>query len=408
MHDQIISDQSRKNAYDSLFYSLLPDLIDKHCPSIPYWPSSPHRPDGYQNGHSTEQGGDCHFWDVWHGRKNVKTYEQQNYRFYSEFGMQSYCSPETVRTFASKKEMNVYGPVMENHQKNGAGNSIILDYISRIYRFPNTYASLAYLSQLNQAYCMKVAVEHFRRNMPRTMGALYWQLNDCWPVASWSSIEFDGRWKALHFHARRFFNPVLVCAHVKGDEFPGITNRMINTINSIDIYTICDRMEPSEANLCWTLYNNLDNSIINQNKRKVNLRYGDSILQESVDFTEQIERFGRRNLYVRLFLDQNSRILSENTVLFTAPRFIEFKPSKISFTIEQLGNNEFGLNFTSQCFQYQNAFNLTGLKFRASDNYFDLYPGVSHRVEIKIAGKPIDIQKLSKKISVCSIVDSYY
>ncbi len=89
-----------------------------------------------------------------------------------------------------------------------------MDYVSRLYRFPKDFAALSYLSQLNQAYCMKVGVEHFRRSMPRTMGALYWQLNDCWPVASWSSIEFGGLWKALHYEAKRFFAPLLVSAHV--------------------------------------------------------------------------------------------------------------------------------------------------------------------------------------------------
>ena len=132
--------------------------------------------------------------------------------------MQSYSSPATQATFCPPESGNVFGPLMENHQKNRAGNQIILDYVSRRYRFPKSQESLIYLSQLNQAYCMQVGVEHYRRNMPHCMGALYWQLNDCWPVASWSSLEFTGRWKALHHVARRFFAPALVSAHVPGDE----------------------------------------------------------------------------------------------------------------------------------------------------------------------------------------------
>jgi len=129
-----------------------------------------------------------------------------------------------------KRHQNIYlnccifGPAMENHQKNAAGNQIIFDYLARLYRYPKDYAALAYLSQLNQAYCMKVGIEHFRRSMPRTMGALYWQINDCWPVFSWSSLEFGGRWKALHYAARRFFAPALVSAHVPGDEHAGKGN----------------------------------------------------------------------------------------------------------------------------------------------------------------------------------------
>ena len=121
--------------------------------------------------------------------------------------MQSFASPETQAGFCPPADANVFGPTMTNHQKNRFGNQIILDYVSRQYRFPKDQEALIFLSQLNQAECMRVGVEHYRRNMPRCMGALYWQLNDCWPVASWSSIEFTGRWKALHHVARRFFAP---------------------------------------------------------------------------------------------------------------------------------------------------------------------------------------------------------
>ena len=117
----------------------------------------------------------------------MKSYEKWALRFCSEFGMQSYSSPETQSTFAAPGDDNVFGPTMENHQKNRGGNQVILDYVSRRYRFPKSQDDLIYLSQLNQAYCMSTGVEHYRRLMPRCMGAIYWQLNDCWPVASWSS-----------------------------------------------------------------------------------------------------------------------------------------------------------------------------------------------------------------------------
>src|SRR4029077_10425177 len=138
--------------------------------------------------------------------------------------MQSYSSPEVAATYCDPKDLNIFSPVMQNHQKNRSGNRIIMDYISQMYRFPANYGSLDYLPQLNQAYSMKIGVEHFRRSMPRTMGALYWQLNDCWPVFSWSSLEFGGAWKALHYAAKRFFAPALVSAHVPGDEWLNTTN----------------------------------------------------------------------------------------------------------------------------------------------------------------------------------------
>jgi beta-mannosidase len=406
MADKIHSDPSRKSAYDALFYRLLPDLVQKHSPAIGYWPSSPHNPDGYEHGSANEAKGDCHFWDVWHARKSVRAYEQKQFRFYSEFGMQSYCSVHTALQFASPGQMNVFGPTMENHQKNPAGNLIVFDYISRLFRFPKDHSSLVYISQLNQALCMKTAVEHFRRSMPRTMGALYWQLNDCWPVASWSSIEYGGRWKALHFHAKRFFSPVLVSARVNGDEAAGIGNRLHSTISDVDLYTVAETLDPLEAVLTWTLYAQ-GNKIIFRGNEKVRLRYGESLLRKSFDFSKQIERFGRRNLILRASIEKNGAVLSENTVLFTAPKYIEFKRSAIAVAITELTNNHFELEFTAKHFHYQVCFDIKNTAFRASDNFFDLFPSIPHKVRIEIQGKPISKDRLLKNISVISLVDSY-
>ena len=251
MPPEITATPERQAAYEKIFYDILPAAVAAHDPATPYWPSSPHNPEGYQQGHNNERAGDCHFWDVWHARYPVKRYEEMKFRFCSEFGMQSYSSPAVAATFCPPEEMNVFGPAMENHQKNAAGNQIIFDYVARLYRYPKDYAALAYLSQLNQAYCMKVGIEHFRRSMPRTMGALYWQINDCWPVFSWSSLEFGGRWKALHYAARRFFAPALVSAHVPGDEKAGKGNYIANTIHDVNIYAVYDGVAAQDGTVKW-------------------------------------------------------------------------------------------------------------------------------------------------------------
>ena len=405
MPAQILFNPLRKIAYEELFYHILPGLVSTLSPGTPYWPSSPHNPGGYGSAINSEHGGDAHFWDVWHGRKSVKAYEEKAFRFYSEFGMQSYCSPQTAKMFTSESNPNIFGPCMENHQKHPAGNMIMMEYISRLYRFPRDYQSLSYLSQLNQAYCMRVAVEHFRRNMPRTMGALYWQLNDCWPVASWSSIEYGGRWKALHFHAKRFFAPALICAHVHGDEFPGKGNRMINTISRIDLYTVSDLPSAAQARAGWTLYHN-DSGIISHNDADITLAYGESVMRKSVDFSKQIEEHGRRNLYLRIFLENKEEILSQNTVFFTAPRFMNFKKEKIDFQIGEIENSTFSITFTSKRFHHQVAFDLRGIIYRASDNYFDLYPDIPHTVTVRVH-KSTDPAKTGGKLTVRSLVDSY-
>ena len=200
----------RTAAYETLFYDLLPAAVAVVRRDAR--PTGPARPTTRYGWHApmneTRTAATCTFLGgVARPPAGQSLRGEAGYRFCSEFGMQSYCSPEVAATFCPPAELNVFAPAMENHQKNAAGNQIILDYVSRLYRFPKNYEALSYLSQLNQLLLScRPRVEHFRRGMPRTMGALYWQLNDCWPVASWSSVEFGGKWKALHYGAQSGFS----------------------------------------------------------------------------------------------------------------------------------------------------------------------------------------------------------
>jgi beta-mannosidase len=260
-----------------------------------------------------EQYGDTHFWDVWHARHPVKDYEKWRFRFCSEFGMQSYSSPETQATFCPPGEDNVFGPQMENHQKNRAGNQIILDYVSRRYRFPRSQEALIYLSQLNQALCMQTGVEHYRRNMPHCMGALYWQLNDCWPVASWSSIEFTGKWKALHHVARRFFAPALVSAHVPGDEGTIIGNYRTTTVDEVHVYSVYDAPQAARGEVRWELFH-LDGHRLLRGRKSVALRPGESVRQQTLRLGKLMKQHGRDNLHLRITLAIGGRRVSEDRV----------------------------------------------------------------------------------------------
>lgn len=404
MAGEILATPERKAAYDRVFYAMLPAAVAQYDAVTPYWPSSPHNPEGYEKGHNNERAGDCHFWDVWHARYPVKRYEEMNFRFCSEFGMQSYSSPTVAATFCPPEEMNVFGPAMENHQKNAAGNQIISDYVSRLYRYAKDYAALAYLSQLNQAHCMRVGVEHFRRSMPRTMGAIYWQINDCWPVFSWSSLEFGGRWKALHYEARRFFAPVLVSAHVPGDEKAGIGNYRHSTIHDVHVYTVHDDVEPCNGTLKWALYT-LSDEIVAEGSKDVELRYGESIKQETLDFADVIEQYGRSELYLRLWLDVGGATLSQQTVFFTAPRFLNFRHAEIQKTVRPLGDGAIEIEFSSPVFQHRVEFDIRGMEYRASDNFFDLYPNVPHRVVVRAAD--LAGADLPGRVTMRSLVDSY-
>ena len=404
MAHEILATPERKAAYEKLFYDILPAAVAAYDAVTPYWPSSPHNPEGYEKGHNNERAGDCHFWDVWHARYPVKRYEEMNFRFCSEFGMQSYSSPAVAATFCPPEEMNVFGPAMENHQKNAAGNQIISDYVSRLYRYAKDYPSLAYLSQLNQAYCMRIGIEHFRRSMPRTMGALYWQLNDCWPVFSWSSLEFGGRWKALHYEARRFFGPALVSAHVPGDEKAGLGNYISNTIQSVDVYTVYDGVEPQDGSLKWTLYN-LDDETVTQGSKAVALRYGESLKQQTLDLSDAIGQHGRRHLYLRLWLEVDGQPVSQQTVFLTAPRFLNLHAAPVQCKLLSQSADAIEVEFSSPVFQHRVEFDLAGLEYRASDNFFDLYPGIAHRVLVRAPG--LTEAEFGRRLNTRSLVDSY-
>jgi beta-mannosidase len=407
---QINGKELRENAafrtgYEKLFHALLPEAVAAHAPQTAYWPSSEWR-GTFENGH--EHGvreGDTHFWDVWHARHPVKDYEKWRFRFCSEFGMQSYSSPETNATFAPAGRDNVFGPVMENHQKNRAGNQIILDYVSRRYRFPKSQDDLIYLSQLNQAYCMQVGVEHYRRTMPHCMGAIYWQLNDCWPVASWSSIEFTGRWKALHHVARRFNAPALVSAHVPGDEGAIVGNYRTSTVREVHLFTVYDAPAPAAGLLRWDLFH-LDGRVILSGKKRVRLRHNESVRQHTLDLAKPLAAHGRDHLYLRIALDVDGALASEDTVFLAPPRFLELPRAKVKTTLKRLAPDRALLTLESPIFQHRVEVDFPGLRHTTSDNYLELYPREKKQILVECA-RPVALEKLRRALRVRSLADTY-
>lgn len=194
--------------YLTIFENLIPDTLHSEQEDAFYWPSSPSCGGQFLDPDS-DDAGDRHYWDVWHGEKPFSDYERYYFRFCSEFGFQSFPEMKTIQAFTEKSDRNIFSEVMESHQKNGAANGKILKYISDNFLYPKDLDSLVYISQILQGVAIKEGVEHWRRHRGRCMGAIYWQLNDNWPVASWSSIDYFGRWKALQYMARHFYADIL-------------------------------------------------------------------------------------------------------------------------------------------------------------------------------------------------------
>ncbi|WP_196259188.1 beta-mannosidase [Pelagibacterium limicola] len=204
--------------YDRLS-NLLANIVADEDPQRRFWPSSPSL--GYMDfadGWHIDTRGDMHFWDVWHSAKTFEHYRTVKPRFASEFGFQSFTSMNVIETFTDPKDRNPSSPVMETHQRNDGGNARILETMCRYFRFPKGFEEMVFLSQIQQGLAIKTAIEFWRSTKPRCMGTLYWQINDIWPVASWSSLDYGGQWKLLHYLAKRFFNPVSVVAIPEGDE----------------------------------------------------------------------------------------------------------------------------------------------------------------------------------------------
>jgi beta-mannosidase len=199
-------------------------------PAANWWPSSPSPgPMSFGDAWHDDSSGDMHFWSVWHEGRDFDHYRDVAPRFCSEFGFQSYPSLEVIRTFADPADLNIASPVLESHQKNKGGNARIAETMFRYFRFPASFPDFVYLSQVQQGLAIKTAVSHWRSRKPHCQGMLYWQLNDTWPVCSWSSLDYGGGWKLLHHMARHFFAPVIVSAVPKA--------------GGLDLIAVSDRME---------------------------------------------------------------------------------------------------------------------------------------------------------------------
>jgi beta-mannosidase len=234
-------EESRRNrdrylvSYDRLNRTI-ETALGETVPDANWWPSSPSPgPMNFGDAWHDDSSGDMHFWSVWHEGKSFHEYRNVNPRFCSEFGFQSFPSMPVIRSFAGHDDMNIASPVMEAHQKNAGGNARIAETMFRYFRFPEGFENFVYLSQIQQGLAIRTAVEYWRSLKPHCMGALYWQLNDTWPVASWSSLDYGGGWKALHYMARRFFAPVAVSAIPSKDGTEVVFHAVNDTLHPVGI-----------------------------------------------------------------------------------------------------------------------------------------------------------------------------
>ncbi|WP_416147205.1 beta-mannosidase [Salipaludibacillus sp. HK11] len=386
--------EKHKQDYLTLFEKMIPDIVEELDPATAYWPSSPSS-GGNFNEPSDENKGDVHYWDVWHGLKPFTDYRKFNFRFVSEFGFQSFPSLKTVETFTEPDDRNIFSHVMEQHQKNGDANGKILYYLAENFQYPKDFDSLLYTSQLLQGEAIKYGVEHWRRNMGRSMGAIYWQLNDCWPVASWASVDYYGRWKALHYFAKRFFSMLLVSAeeHSQGAKIV-VTN---------------DHMTSFKGKVLWSL-RDADSGIVEEGTMDAIVEPASAQQVIELDFSEKLITYqDQRDHYLEFSLvNDEEQIASQGKVLFVPAKHFNFVKPILSVTTSE-SDVAYHIHVTSDFFARYVELSCKKMDVVFSDNYFDINKNETVTVTVKKDNTEngVSREELAKEIVVRSLADSY-
>ncbi|MEO8397238.1 MAG: glycoside hydrolase family 2 protein, partial [Chloroflexota bacterium] len=377
--------------YDKLFDALLGDVVRINDPDRAYWPSSPHKSADRVQWMNPDNG-DSHLWSVWHGREPFEWYRTRQDRFVSEFGFQSFPEPATLEPFIEPEDYNITSYMMEYRQRSGIGNSTIIHYLLNWFRLPNSFEHGIWLSQILQGMAIKYAVEHWRRNMPHTMGTLYWQLNDCWPGPSWSSIDSLYRWKALHYMAKRFYAPLMI----SGLENP--------TAGTVEVHVTSDLLAAQDAVIRWQAVSTTG-EILDSGELSAGIPAAQDTLVTTLDLNAILQKQGIRNLLVVLELHVNGAAISENLVLFARPKHLTLVEPNIQFTVRQAGENQFKVAVTADHPALWAWLSTANGNARFSDNFFNLMPGSPKVIDLTTASAQ-SLEQVQTSLSVQSLIDT--
>jgi beta-mannosidase len=381
--------QKLKPAYDKFFHHTLPEWCQVEDPDRSYWPSSPSSDIPFENPNGQRQG-DAHYWDVWHGRKPFTSYRDQYPRFMSEFGFQALPPLKTIRTYADEADWNMTSYFMEMHQKNASGNSLMVGQMLDTFRLPKDFVSLVYLSMALQAEGIRYGVEHWRRHPDRVAGILYWQLNDCWPVASWSSLDYFGRWKALHYSARHFFAPLMLSIEDKSPE--------------MGVFVTNDLLESWEGSIHWSL-ETLGGEVITSGQTLVKASPQAVAEVCKLSVSDYVSDDNIRSLVFIADLYQGVQFISRQTACFAPIKHLELTDPKLSADLHG-EEGQLVIKVTSRTLALLVEISLAGVDVVFSDNYFNLPAGRTVLITCPLpAGWTLSQAK--KAIQLSSVYDSY-
>jgi len=375
------SDTSMSRAdYDKLFKELLGNQVAAFAPQADYVSGSP-------------DCGDVHFWGVWHGDKPFEAYRSLS-GFMSEFGFQSFPPPLTVASFTALADRDsVLSPVMQWHQRSGAaGNQKLYATTLRYFQAPKDFVNTLWVSQMLQAYAIKLGAEHWRRSRPRAMGCLFWQYNDTWPGATWSSVDYFGRWKALQFLARRFYAPLLV----SGLEIP--------RRGEIKIYTTSDFGEPRRGTVEWRVTNVVGDELL-RGSQPMELAPRSSTQVTTLRLAREIRLHGVANLLVWLKLVVDGKTESENLVAFVRPKALQLTEPQLKTSVAP-AENGFRVTLSAEKPALWCWLELDGMDARYSDNFIHLNQGGATSIHVAPA-TPMTPAEVTGALRVRSLFDTY-
>jgi beta-mannosidase len=375
--------------YVVLFHSVLAGVVARYADPVPYWASSPSA--NFEDPPDSQTNGDMHYWQVWHALAPIEMYTQQFPRFMSEYGFQSFPEMRTIRTFAQPGDMDIHSATMQDHQKNHGGNERILSYMLRWYPEPKDFASFVYLSQVLQAEAIKVGAEHLRRQRPNTMGSLYWQLNDCWPVASWASIDYYGRWKALQYYARRFYDDVIVSPFAHDGK--------------VDVYVVSDKLQPLGGQIHWRLLD-FSGKVLAEKTQDVQVPAQSSAVYFTLDEKELLANADPKKSFLVFDLTVGGQNVSRNLIFFDTMHNLELPSSVHVESSLANSNGTYAVTLRSPALARSVYLSFGDLDVQTADNYFDLLPGESVTVKLKTPSA-VSLDQLKSSMQVISLTDAF-
>ncbi|MAE07455.1 MAG: beta-mannosidase [Bacteroidetes bacterium] len=375
-------------AYKDIFHDILPRVVNQLDPQKLYWSSSPSSGFGeLENGKS----GDQHYWGVWWAKEPFSKYEEVIPRFMSEFGFQSFPALNSVKKYSIEEDWDINSDVMKSHQRSGIGNATIEEYLLRDYHKPKDFEMFLYVGQLLQARGITIGIEAHRRNMPHCMGSLYWQLNDCWPVSSWSGIDYYGDWKALHYAVKKAFKNLKISFKTNND--------------NLEVFIISDSLQNTKASLELTIIDFYGN-ILNKLEKDIVVESNCSQVYLCKDIPDLVLGNDLNNVLISAVLSDSKRnVIDESLYYFVPPKDLKLPDPKVTIEVENRENNMVAFKLATEVLA-KNVYLQCNVEGHFSENYFDLLPNSEMKLFF-ISEEEVDINDLRKGLTVYTLVDSF-